>query len=242
MPDIGVPAGSEKWTFLYLVQRLAQECGVASNVQASLTTLVGATGEAARLRDWIATAWFDLQALHLDWKFQRRPVTFATIDGQATYTPVEAGIAIDTFGRWHLDSFRSYQTAGGINGEILMEKMEYEPWRDLYQLGALRTSKSQPFVVTQTPDQSLGLGPVPLAGYTVLGDYYLAPKELSSDLELTTLPAHHSKFIVVAKAMMSYGAFEAATEVYQRGELEYKRLLSKLENDQLNPVLWGATL
>lgn len=242
MPDIGIPAGSTKWTFLYLVQRLAQECGVTSNVQASLTTLEGVTGEAARLRDWIQSAWWDIQAMHQDWKFLRRSTTFPTIDGQATYTPLEAGITVDTFGRWDVDSFRNYLTTGGINGEQFMTFMDYDPWRDLYQLGALRTSKSQPFKLTVTPDNSLGLGPVPLAGYTVLGDYYLAPKELASDLELTTLPKYHNPMIIVYVAMRDYGGFEAASEVYQRADLGYRRLLSKLENDQLNPVLWCAPL
>lgn len=244
MPIIAVPVnpGATTYTFLDLVRRLAVECGITKNAVLSLPTIVGATQEAGRLVGWIVTAWRDIQSLHPNWAFLRRSTSFATVDGQATYTPVQAGLVEGTLGKWKLDSFRNYKTSAGTNGEIFMADMDYEVWRDTYQYGALRNAKSQPFVVAETPEHYLGLGPVPLAGYTVLGDYYLAPVDLQSDSELTTLPTWHNPMIVVYSAMRMYGAFEAAPEIYQRGETEYKKLLGRLQLDQLPRVYMGGPL
>jgi hypothetical protein len=83
---------------------------------------------------------------------------------------------------------------------------------------------------------------VPTAGYTVVGDYYLAPVDLSADTDVPTLPEWHNPMIIVYRAMIDYGMFESAPEVVQRGELKYKQLLQRLEFDQLKPVQWGASL
>lgn len=244
MAAIAVPTSSAHviTTTLDLVRRLALECGVAKDPVAAIPTIINAVGETGRLVSWIITAWRDIQLLHQDWQFLRRSVSFSTIAGKATYTPTEAGIDPLAFSRWDVYSFRNYNTAAGTSSEIFMEVWEYERWRDLFQFGAMRTATSQPTILTVTPDRSLGLGMVPLAGYTVVGDYYLAPVDLSADNQVTTLPDWHSPMIIVYKAMMDYGAFENAPEVYQRGELKYRQLLQRLEFDQLKPVQWGASL
>ena len=165
-----------------------------------------------------------------------------TVDGQANYTPVQCGITANTFGRWDLHSFRSYLTAGGTNGEIYMHKLDYDDYRDAYLFGSMRTVRAYPLYVTEFPDYSLGLGPVPPVGYTVLGDYYAAPKDLSDDAEVPALPTQHNLMIIVWKALSEFGYFDAAPEAIQRGEREYKRLLSRLQRDQLPTMRMGGPL
>jgi hypothetical protein len=48
--------------------------------------------------------------------------------------------------------------------------------------------------------------------------------------------------MIVYRAMMFYAGYEAAPEVYQRGELEFKRLMNRLEIDQLPDMVSGPPL
>ena len=48
--------------------------------------------------------------------------------------------------------------------------------------------------------------------------------------------------IVVYRAMMYYGGYEAAPEVLSRGSEEYQRLYSRLEIDQLPTMVNGPPL
>ena len=244
MPDIGVPSTVTPvlLTFLDLVRRLAQEVGATKDPVTAIPTIQGVTGEVKRFADWISTAWWDIQNIHTDWRFLRRSTTFVTVDGQATYTPLEAGVTLGTFGQWDLKSFRVYNTAAGINNEIDLTEMDYDAWRNFYQFSSMRSSKSQPTRITETPDSSLGLGQVPLVGYTVYGDYYLAPVNLIADGDIPTLPSKHDKMIIVYKSMEDHGYFEAASEVLGRGKSRYKGMLNRLEMDQLKQIYSGGAL
>ena len=48
--------------------------------------------------------------------------------------------------------------------------------------------------------------------------------------------------MIVYRAMMFYGGYESAPEVYQRGEAEFKRLMSRLDIDQLPTLVSGPPL
>ena len=47
---------------------------------------------------------------------------------------------------------------------------------------------------------------------------------------------------IVYRAMMYYAGYEAAPEVYSRGELEFKRLMNRLEIDQITTPVSGPPL
>ena len=225
-------------TYLQLCQRLRQECGVSGT---GPVTTVSQVGEYKRLCDWIATAWFDIQAIHQDWRFLRATASFATIASQYSYTPLQAGIAANTFGRWIPGSGRVYKTATGLNSEIFLDWIHYDDWRDLWLFGANRSVEAPPIHLAFAPDDSVILAPKPTAGYTISVDYFKAPVLLAADADVPSLPFRHDHMIIVYKAMMAYGSFESAPEVYQRGESEYKRLLNRLEIDQLPaPMFFGA--
>lgn len=222
--------------FLQLVNRLRLEAGVSG---ADLSTVINQTGEMARLVKWINAAWMDIQSMREDWPWMRTSCSFATVAGQATYTVAQCGVT--DLGAWARDTFRNYDTAEGINSEIFMEYVAYEKWRDLYLFGSLRSNQSRPIEITITPDLSLGLGPVPAAGYTAIGDYYRIPSEMALDDDIPGMPNQHH-LAIVYRAMMSYGAYEAAPEVYQRGETEFKTIMRRLSNSRLPEITLGGAL
>ncbi len=241
---IGVPAGlgDGQATFLEICQRTVRECRIAQGRGLLPITVIDQIGQMRKIVDWVAEAWFQIQALHDAWRFLRRECVFEVTDGQAEYTTAECGIDAGTFNRWMLGTFRSYLTAVGQAGEIPMGALDYDAWRNTYKLGTWRTTKSRPIYITQTPNNGLGLGPVPLGGHTILGDFFIAPVRMEVDEDVPMLPIAHSYMIIVYKAMMEFGASEAAPEVYGRGEKQYNSLLSKLERDQLPSIQLGGCL
>lgn len=225
---------------LDLVRRLAVECGVPST---NLTSTLNQTGEYGRLVGWIDDAWNDIQTAHQDWGWMRTSASWATVDAQYQYTTVQCGITAGTFGMWDKDTFRNYVTASGVQSEILMSETTggYDAWRDTYLYGGTRATRTRPVEFAIGPDKSVFAGPVPSAGYTMTADYFTAPLAMAADTDIPALPTQFHMAIVF-RAMMSYGGYESATEVYQRGEIEFGKLMKRLDIDRLPQMLLSGPL
>jgi hypothetical protein len=129
----------------------------------------------------------------------------------------------------------------GLRSEVFMDYLDYDSWRNAYLYGALRNTKARPSQVTIAPDKSIGLGPVPNSGYTALGDFFAAPSYMTLDVDIPALPTQFHMGIVY-RAMMAYGGFESASEVYQKGELEFNKIMRRLDLDRLPEVTFGGAL
>jgi len=226
-------------TFLELCNRLIEKCGISAT---PMSTVANQTGELGRVVNWINAAWMNIQAEHQDWQWMRKSMSFATVAGQATYR-VGSGLDINItdFGKWADDTFRNYVTAVGNISEIFMDAIDYEDWRNSYQYGALRSTQSRPLQFAIGPDKSINVGPVAAAGYTVTGDYYSCPTELAADGDTPALPVHFHMAIVYS-AMTMYGAYEAASEVYQEGANEYGVWRRRIAIDRLPQIRVAGAL
>jgi hypothetical protein len=227
-------------TFLDLVQRTFSECACSGDAP---STVVGVTGQAESIVNWVSSAWLSIQQVHEDWQFLESSFSFATIVGQALYTPTQAGITAGTFGLWKTweDLPRNYLTATGTDSEYEMSEVGYDAWRLLYDFGTLKTLRTRPTDFAITPEKSLALGPYPAAGYTVTGKYFTAPVSLDEDADVPTLPRQYL-LAIVGSAMMEYAAFKAASEVYQRGKQWYDQYIGRLEHARLPRMRSGGTL
>jgi hypothetical protein len=203
-------------------------------------TALNQNAEYQRLIDWTNAAWMDIQSTREDWQWMRTEFSFPTVLNKATYTPSEIGIG-SNFGNWYRYNFRSYPTLVGNQAEIPVGYVDYEDWRNTYQFGATRYSPSQPIDASIAPNKALALGPVPLAGYTVTGDYFRSPSEMLADNDEPSIPSSFH-LIIVYRAMMFYGGSEAATEVYQRGELEFNRVMTRLQLNQMPQIYLARPL
>jgi len=129
----------------------------------------------------------------------------------------------------------------GMASEIFMDYEPYDEWRDTYQFGGFRYAYSRPINFSYSPDFSICLGPVPISGYTIIGDYYKVATELSADADTPNLPSQFHQAIVY-RAMMFYGMSEAAPEVFQEGETEFKRMMARISMHELNQVQIAGAL
>lgn len=223
--------------YLQLVNRARTECGVSGG---DLVTTSGQTGEAARFTGWINSAYVDIQSSKEDWEWMRSDVTFNLVAEQYSYTPTEAGIGT-TFANWKRNSFRCSTSGNNYGDEQLLNFMDWTTFRDLYQYGNMRTTYSRPVVLSVKPNKDLAFGPSPDQAYVINAEYYTKPVEFSSDSDEPALPDRFH-MLVVYRAMMFYGGYEAAPEVYQRGEFEFKRLMDRLTLDQLPTTVSGPPL
>ena len=228
--------------YLELCQRMRQECGISGT---GPSTVVNQTGNLKRIVDWVNTAWIDIQTSHQDWDWMRTSASFPTVASQATYAlgtgTGTVGVSVATFGKWDRDTFRNYDTSVGTDSEVFMGFVHYDTWRDVYFYGAQRTTTTRPVDMSITPAKAIALGPPPLAGYTITGDYFTAPLDMTADADIPALPAQF-QMAIIYRAMMSYGAYEAAPEVYQRGELEFGKLMRRMTVDRIPETIWGGAL
>lgn len=228
--------------FLQLVVRTKTECGVSG---AAPTTLANQPAEIQRLIGWVNAAWLDIQELHADWDFLRAPFEFQTTANKETYTATEVGIPTGAdgaiLGQWKQDSFRIYNTAMGVSNESFLTYCEYDKFRDIYEFGSSRLIRSKPVEFTVDPQKILRLGQVPDGVYTVNGEYFKKPSEMVADADIPAMPSEFH-LTIVNRAMMFYGRYEAATEVWQGGNTDYLKMKTKLEIDQLPTLQMGEPL
>jgi len=222
--------------FLALVNRSMQKCGVSGD----LSSVNDAVTERKRFVDWVRQSWIEIQLDRDDFQFLRDDVSFETTSGQQGYA-VEADIGLTDFASWVNGSFRIYLTASTRSAETFLDQWVYRDFRDLYMLGTNATATAQPNVISISPDKSLLFGLLPNDVYTVRGEYYKTPQELTLDADIPLMPTRFH-MAIVWKAMMHYGVFEAATEVYQRGLEMYNIHKNKLTADQAPQITVGAPL
>jgi hypothetical protein len=226
-------------TYLQLCQRAAMECDISG---AGPTTVAGNTGELNRICTWVAQAWTDLETSHEDWGWMLKDMSFVTVNGQAEYTPAQCGITALAwdFGVWVRNRFRNYVTAVGTDSEVIMDSdCTYDGWRNNYNYGATRNTRTRPLVVAIHPNQqNLLLGPYPTGDYTVTGQYYRAPMPLVDEADVPDIPEQF-QMAIVYMAMISYGSYESAPEVLSRGETKLAQIMQKLDLSRLPDVGFG---
>ena len=211
-------------TYLQLAQRLARECGVSGTGPAAVTNQ---SGEAGRLVNWIASAWDDLQMARNNWYWMRESFTLTLAPAQRAYTPVEAGIAT-RFGMWDTKSLRLYKLTKADEIELMW--LPYEDFRRSYLIGTENTS--QPDYFTIDPQLRLQFGNLPDYAYTVNGEYYKANQTLAADGDTPEMPAQFHMAIVY-RAMMMYGRYNSASEIYDDAKENYRRIVARLEMNQM---------
>ncbi len=225
--------------FLQLSQRLRQESGGAGS---GPTTTVSQIGISKQYVDWINTAYIDILSLHTFWSFMQENFSFQTIADTREYSAADAGIT--DLKDWKIndyDSFRVYLTSGGVTTEQYMYNILWNDYRQMYLYGATRTTTGYPSYFTVQPNKSLNFYPIPNNIYTITGEYFRKPTELSGDLDEPLFPEEFH-MLIVWRALMLYAGFDAANEKYALGKNEYIKMLMRLELDQLPQITFGGPL
>jgi len=225
--------------FLQLCKRLRQEAGLTGS---GPSTVVDQTGISKQIVDWVNTAYVDVLSQHANWHFMQDDFSFNTTASQRAYSIAETGVT--DLEKWKVDdygSFRIYLTSAGIAQEQYLNPLLWDDYRQMYLYGATHTAEGFPSYFAVQPDKGLNFYLVPNNIYTVTGEYFKVPTELSLDTSEPVIPSQFH-MIIIWRALMLYGAFDAANEKYVHGKNEYTKLLMRLEIDQLPQMTFGAPL
>lgn len=222
--------------YLAIVQELHELAG-CSGPQPS--TVSGVTGETLRLVNWVRRAWDMIQARSPAWNWLQAEFSFSTAPGLREYTPTAAGLST-RFRNWHKGSLRCYLAATGVADEQFLVDWDYDVLRDTYLYGSQSTNQSRPVVFAVRPeDRALVLADIPDAVYTVRGRYQKGPQTLTVDADVPECPEEFHRAITY-RALMMYGAYEAAAEVAQEGVTNYRALMLRMVDECLPDVSVGG--
>lgn len=234
---------------LQLINKAIKECGASGG---PVSTAIGLTGDLDLIGGWVDDSWNETQINHDDWDWMRSSnilgsgASFVPTAGQfniqlGTNTG-QAGIAVDSFGKWDRETFRCFVTSVGTNSELFLDDVPYDSWRNSYMFGAMRQVQTRPVAVAVGPDQSVNLGPPPNGLYTITADYWMAPSVMVADTDVPVgLPLRYH-MLIVYKTMMKYAGYQSAPEVYTRGNMEYRLMFDQLEAARLPPMGFAGAL
>jgi hypothetical protein len=197
--------------YLQLCQKLRQEVGGSGS---GPSTVLGQAGENQLYVGWIHDAWLGIQTSREQWKFMWAQGSLSlAIDTQVYSLPTDLK-SID-------------RCSVRINGYQLIELI-YTEFRDHFPTA----SKGKPAYFCIMPNGQMKVNTLPDQIYLITFDYYKAPQELSANTDIPWLPAEYH-LLIVYEAMLSYGGYENATEVYQRARIKYDQLSMDVERTQL---------
>ena len=226
--------------YLSLCQTVGQLAGIPGCVPGVYpTTTIGVTGEFARICSWVNIAWSEIQRHREDWNWLRNPVQFNTVAETQRYSPATVGAT--NYSIWKMDSFRIYLQAAGIETQVPLEDSDYEAFYNYFLLGARTVTYAFPTVICMDPQDNLCLGLRPNDVYVVNGEYFQNPQvfALDADIPLCAARFHQS---IVYRAMMKYGAYEAAGEVIAEYQTLYNEIINKMEFAQTPNIEMGGSL
>lgn len=225
-------------TFLELCQRTASECSTSLT---GPTAVASQTGRLGQIVNWVNSSWVDLQTKYNDWLFMRHGFRVDTTAGDGEYafgdcTDTTTSATISAFRRWigdadecHETPMKIYLVPAGVATETDLVFLDYRRFYETYLIGS--PSNSYPKHWTRAPDGDLLLGPKPDGIYRVSGEYQRSATELSGDSATPSCPAEY-RMVIVYAAMMKYGRYNGAPEVFNDGQANYRRILREMVRTQ----------
>lgn len=224
--------------FLQLAQMVKRESGLSGGPVVSVAT---ASGDDARIFAWVNSAWQDLFLGHESWRFRRGEALGETTTATMAATTVAPGFALTDFASWKQSAGdykpTAWRTADGQVTERELYFLDYESYRRRFTVGVHTPGPVRFWTVS--PDEALLLGPTPDAAHMVRASYVKDFIPLALDADEPTLPARFHDMIAW-RALREYGGYDAASEVYQRADQNYRDGWSALAQSQLQMPGFGA--
>lgn len=203
-------------TYIQLVQDLFREVGAAGKAP---STIVGTTGEANRLVNYVHDAELDIQNKWADWKWLRKTLTFYTKASSQTgiytdNTGVTSAYPLD-LAEWDYKSFFIYPA-----GSTTPQPFPTIEWQKVRNQVFDTVDTTQPWRVIVMPDNTLRFDMIPDQAYQCFCEYRSVPYDLKVDADVSNIPSRYANRLIVEAARMKYGLFENAPEQMERAQRE----------------------
>ena len=219
-------------TFLDLCQAVARDSGTVSGAQP--VSVTGQSGRLAKIVQFTAEAWTDIQNSRNAWLWMRKEFEAVTIAGTAEYTAASWNIV--DLAAWIIEdgSVTLYDQAIGPADEHEITPISWDRYRVIYGRGA--QVQQRPVACTVKPSNgALVLGPAPDGVYVVRGEYRAAPQLLAANTDVPAMPVRFHDAIKF-RALQLLAEHDEAPTAIATAAANYRRMLGELERDQLPQI------
>lgn len=217
--------------YLQLAQAVKRESGLSGGGPASVVT---AAGDDARVFQWVNWAWRDIQLLHESWLWRRGEALGQTDVATLPHDLASPGFGLTDFGSWMTESTgyspSAYRLSDGQGLEMPLRFLTWDEYRARFVMGVHNPGPVQFWTVA--PSGLMHVGPTPDSAHVVRASYIRDVQEMTADTDVPLLPSRFHP-LIVWRALIEYGGFDAAGEVVQRAERNYQGMLPSLLQDQL---------
>ena len=224
--------------FLQLAQAVKRESGISGGGPLSVTT---ATGDDARIFQWVNWAHRDICLMHESWLFRRGAGLAETTAMTLPHDLASPGFGLSDFASWKAANPEykpsAWRVSDGQQNEQELTYLQWDQFRKMFVQGTHNAGALQ-FWSTD-PAGVLYVGPTPDAAHKVRADYIKDVVDMSADTDAPLLPARF-QMLIVWRALAEYGGYDAANEVAQRATQNYSTGLPALLQSQLPMRFIGA--
>jgi hypothetical protein len=218
-------------TFLEICQSVRRESGISGNGPLSVANNIG---ELDRIVNWVKQAYQDIQDIKTDWQFLRGDFNFICTASLGNYPKS----TVADLANWKNDSLRVYLNT--TDDEQYLEPVEWYLFRDTRLYGPSRTVTGRPIEFSIKPDKSIVVWPTPDTNYSIDGEYYKKAHVMVSDSDEPIFSRFH--MAIVWNAVMRYASYVESPTLFAKAQMEYNRIINKIDNDESAPICVGNTL
>lgn len=215
--------------FLSLTQAVKRESGLG--LGNSIVAYASATGDDLRMFEWVTWAARDITLSREDWRWRRGSATLASTVLQ---TNTATSFGLTDFATWKAASRNykpsAYRLTDTVSAEKELTWLDYDQFRKQFVLGLQATGNVQYWSIS--PSEEFLIGPTPDSAHFVRADYIKTFTAFTADADTPAIPERFH-MLIVWRALMEYGGFDAAGEVYQRAQNNYNSMWPQLVQSQL---------
>lgn len=204
---------------LQLAQAVKRESGLSGGGPVSVVT---ATGDDARIFQWVNWAHRDIALQHESWSFRRGSAIGQTSTMTVLADTASPGFALTDFAQWKPASKAygpsAYRVSDGQQAETSLTYLPWDEFRKRFVLGEHLAGGLQFW--TTNPEGNLMVAPTPDTAHVVRADYIRDVVDMTTDTATPMLPERFH-MLIVWRALNEYGGFDAAGEVTMRADRNY---------------------
>jgi hypothetical protein len=211
-------------TFLELIYDVIREIN-----EVEITTVSSTRGIQTSVKDFINKSQRDIINSEVEWPFTVVNQSFTTTAGTAEYSRESDAKTID------YDSFTVQESASTSEKKLkYISFNEYVERRNEADTNPDTGSRALPEFVYKTPDQKIGLSPVPdVSTYIIRYYYYKTTSDLSADSDVSIIPERFHD-VIVNRARYYAHMLRSDVQFSQLALRDYKEGLLRLRVELIN--------
>ena len=211
-------------TFLELINAVLREVN-----EVELTTLASSRGIQTSVKDFINKSQRDIINSEVEWPFTIVSTSFTTTASTAEYTPPAAVKTID------FDTFTVQESA--TTAEKSLSYLSFNEYIEHYNevdTNPNGDSEGLPRYVYFTPDEKIGLSPVPdVSTYTVRYYYYATHSDMVAATDTPAIPERFHD-VIVNRARYYTHMLRSDTQFSQLALRDYEQGLNRMRVELIN--------